>query len=168
MELEALEPQFVRFLAAQGIPAPDWVKIKVTDEPRAEQLIDQFSQMVYADVLQRCEYLEQRSKNQLLVYKCGPTLLELRGLILVGNHDIDFRQNLSAEVMGEFLKNESSSMKVVSAQRLYRTDRASELFKLLESGARIGNSSELFDSLATVTPEPREEASGDASNPISD
>jgi len=42
-ELEELEPQFIRFLAAQSIPAQDWSKLKVTDEKRANVLIDQFS-----------------------------------------------------------------------------------------------------------------------------
>lgn len=152
-ELEELEPQFVRFLAAQSIPADDWVKIKVTDEKRADLLIDQFSQMVYDDVLRRCEYLEQRGAQQLLTFRSGPDKLELRGLVVQGG-EVDLRQNTSPSDLLAEIQRSGAKLRVLSAERLYRPDRATELFAMIERGAKIAKTSELFDVLDQVTPAP--------------
>lgn len=146
-ELEELEPQFVRFLAAQGIPADDWAKIKVTDEERTNRLIDQFSAMVFDDVLRRAEYMEQRSAKQLLVYRCGAEKLELRGLLIEGESALDFRREEPPHEMMAKLQSSPAKLKVMTAERAYRPDRATDLFNLLEKGARIAKTPELFDLL---------------------
>ena len=150
-ELEELEPQFVRFLAAQGVPAEDWTKIKVADAPRAEQLVSQFSQMVFDDVLRRAEYLEQRSKQQLLAYRCGPEVLELRGLLVVGESPIDFRTERSTPELLADLQRSRARLKVLSAERRYRAGRNEEVYALLEANARLATTAELFDTLDALT-----------------
>ena len=171
-ELTELEPQFVRFLAAQGIPAEEWARIKVADEPRAEVLVDQFSAMVFDDVLRRLEYAELRTRRQLLAFRATAERLEVRGVVIAAESDdhratpasdpsaegLDFRQNLPPDQMMARMQASGVKLKLLSAERAYRPDRASDLFALLESGARIAKTSELFDLLDGLSP-----GSGEAS-----
>ncbi len=144
-ELEALSEPFVRFLAAQGIAAADWTKMKVVDEPRTETLVEQFSDMVFDDVLRRAAYLEERDRDRLLVYKCSGERLELRGLIVEGAAAFDFRQNLPAQEMLVLAKASGARVRLAKAERNFKPDRHSDLFLMLERGAKISPSSELFD-----------------------
>ncbi len=151
-ELEELEPQFVKFLAAQAIPAADWVKLKVTDTTHAGQLLDQFSEMVFDDVIRRITFLEERSAHQLLVYRCGPDRVELRGLLLDPPvPGLDFRQNLPPAELMAAVQATGTSVKVAQAERKYQPARPADLFRLLERGARISRSAELFDLLDGLT-----------------
>lgn len=151
-ELEGLQPQFVRFLAAQGIDAELWAKLKVTDEARTGQLLDQFSAMVYDDVLRWAEYLEERSNVQLFVYKCGPDKVELRGLIIRGEADgLDFRREMPPAEMAAALQRGKARVQVAQAERAYKPDRETDLFHLLERGAKIAPSGSLWDLIDGIT-----------------
>ena len=153
-ELEELRPQFVRFLAAQGIDADLWGKLKVTDEARTHTLLDQFSAMVYDDVLRRAEYLEERSDVQLFVYKCGPDKLELRGLLIRGEADgLDFRKEVPAEELVNTLRRGKARVQVAQAERGYQPNREEDLFRLLERGAKIARTGELWGLLDGVVGE---------------
>ena len=46
-ELEALEKEFINYLATEQITADEWVKMKETTPEKSEELIDVFSDMVY-------------------------------------------------------------------------------------------------------------------------
>ncbi len=50
-ELAELETAFIRYLALNGIPADDWVKIKKEEPGRMEELIDTFSDVVIHETL---------------------------------------------------------------------------------------------------------------------
>ena len=151
-ELEELEAPFVRFLAAQGIDAETWARLKVTDEPRTETLLDQFSAMVYADVLGRAEYLEERSDTQLFVYKCGPAKVELRGLLLRGEADgLDFRTDVTPDAIVAALQRGKARLQVAQAERVYQPNREEDLFRLLERGAQIAKTGELWTLLDGLT-----------------
>ena len=52
-ELQALEQEFINFLAAAQITAPDWVKMKENEFAKAEELVDVFSYMVFDKVLKK-------------------------------------------------------------------------------------------------------------------
>jgi len=149
-ELEELEPQFVRFLAAQSIPGEDWAKMKVTDEARANTLIDQFSNMVFDDVIRRTKYAEQRTERQLLTFKCGDEKLELRGLVVHGETALDLRKEEPPEEMIAKLKLSDANLKIISAERIYRPNREEEVFALLEQQAKISQGPELFDLLDSM------------------
>lgn len=149
-ELEELEPQFVRFLAAQGIPGEDWAKMKVTDEERADLLIDQFSNMVFDDVIRRTKYAEQRTEKQLLTFRCGDEKLELRGLVIDGETSLDLRREDPPAEMVAKLKMSDAKLKIISAERVYRPNREVEVFSLLEKQAKISQGPELFELLDSM------------------
>lgn len=151
-ELEELQPQFVRFLAAQGIAADDWTRMKVTEEARVGQLVDQFSELVFDDVTTRITYLEERTATQLFAYRCGKRRIELRGLVFDGTkEDLDFRQNLPPADLMAAVQRSGVGVKLAQAEREYQPDRPTDLFRMLERGALIAKTSELFDLLDGLT-----------------
>lgn len=150
-ELSELEPQFVRFLAAQSIPGEDWVKIKETKPERADLLIEQFSELVFDDVIRRISYMEQRGKNQLLAFRCNSQNIELRGIFVDGESSFDFRLNEAPAEMMMRIQASGAKLKVASAERLYTPSREQDLFKLLEQGGKIAANAELFDLLDGLT-----------------
>lgn len=151
-ELEELQPQFVRFLAAQGIDAELWSRLKQTDEVRTGRLLDQFSAMVYDDVLGRAEFIEERTDVQLFVYRCGPEKVELRGLLLRGEADgLDFRREVPPAAMVAALQRGKARVQVAQAERAYQPNREEDLFRMLERGAKIAKSGELWGLLDGLT-----------------
>jgi len=62
-ELEQLQDNFIRFLAAQSITGMDWTTMKTANPERAEELIEQFSDVVIEKTLHNVEYLEYKEKR---------------------------------------------------------------------------------------------------------
>ncbi len=151
-ELEELGTSFTRFLAARGIPADEWARLKIEDEERTNALLDQFSELVFEDVLTRVKLLEQRSATQLLLYRCGAEKIELRGIIVKGTDRVDLRNEFEDPAgMLERLRAGGGKVQLASAERAYRGgDRNADLFELMEKGARIQPDSELFDLLVKL------------------
>ena len=145
-ELEELRDQFIRFLVLHGIPADLWEDIKAQDPTKAEDLLDQFSQQVFASVLSQIRYMEQREARSLIAYRCTEEQIEMRALLVEGGTGIDFRQNQSADAMiREVSKHPDAKLRIAQGERAYQPNRDEELFRMLESNVRIANSSELFD-----------------------
>ena len=89
-ELAELETAFIRFLALNGIPADDWVKIKGEDKARTEQLIESFSDVVFHETLTKLKFLDFKTKNEIRTFHCGPDKIVLRGLLVEGKTELDF------------------------------------------------------------------------------
>lgn len=147
-ELEAVEPQFIKFLAVNGIDAGSWQKIKEDDPGRADGLILQFSQIVYSGVIEKVKYLVQRRPNDLRTYKTEADKIYMRGILLDGETTIDFtKDQLPPEEMFARLKAENVTAKLYSAERAYLTvGRDQDIFRIMEEGALI-DEGELFEAL---------------------
>ncbi|MEM7572921.1 MAG: DUF6495 family protein [Bacteroidota bacterium] len=158
-ELEEVQPQFIRFLAANGLPGPDWEKIKAEDPPRAEQLIHEFSQVIFGATLERIEYLIERRPKDLRTYRCGPDNIEMNGLRIEGDTRLDLSDSsLPPDQMMQQLRQDQAKVQLYSGQRAYRPypaatngtsqapDRSYDLYRLMEGGALISDG-ELFQLL---------------------
>ena len=146
-ELAELQPQFVRYLAAQGIPADEWERLRSDAPGRVDDLIARFSAMVFDDVLTRARYLEQRGERQILAYEAGEEVLRVRGVLVDGETTLDLRRGDPPAEMMARLTARGARLKLLAAERAYRGSRRGDLFALLEAGARIATSSELYDLL---------------------
>ncbi len=146
-ELEEVRTEFVQFLATQGIPAEEWERLKAESPERVDQLLDQFSEIVFDNVLKEIQYLEYRSATDLRVFRCGKEKLELLGLRVAGESQLDFTQNQDPQAMIRMLAESDARLQLYSAEKKYGKTRELELFDLMESGARIARDSSLFDTL---------------------
>ncbi len=130
-ELASLEKTFVRFLATQSITGEDWIKIKDKDTARMNELIDQFSDLITEQTLNNIEHLIFFSDKQLFLFHCEEKFIHL----IIVKHDIKIDPNVDTEQLLSKLKKVG---KIQTKQtKDYQPDRNTELFKMIESGARI-------------------------------
>src|SRR5680860_1621178 len=92
-ELEELEPEFVTFLAANGIPADNWVRIKEKEPENRDKLITIFSDVVFDKILSNVHYLEHREPYIIRIFRFSDKKVVMNGIRVEGNSAIDFTQN---------------------------------------------------------------------------
>ena len=152
-ELESVREQFVKFLALNGISADHWTTIKQDEPARADALILQFSQVVFAGTIERVRYLIHRRPFDLRTYKTDAEKIYMRGILLTGETSVDFtKDDLPPGELFARLKTDPGTAKVYAAERAYLpVGRDQDIFKLLEEGALIDESGELFEALAALS-----------------
>lgn len=147
-ELNDVRDQFVKWLALNGLDAGSWQKIKEDEPARADGLILQFSQIVFAGVIEKIEYLVHKKSNDLRTYKTDAEKIYMKGLLLDGETSVDFtKDDHTPQEMFNRLKTENVKPKLYAAERAYlKIGRDQDIFHLLEQGALIDNG-ELFRTL---------------------
>ncbi len=153
-ELTDVRDQFVKWLALNGISADHWQKIKAEEPQRMDALILQFSQVVFAGVIDQIEYLVHRKPHDLRTYKTDQEKIFMQGVLLDGETTVDLTDNsLTPQQMFERLKSEGVPAKLYSAERAYLPiGRDQDIFRILEEGALI-DGGELFRTLEQVSRE---------------
>ena len=150
-ELEEVRDQFVRFLGVNGIDAGSWEKMKIDQPARADAYLLQFSQIVYAGVIAKVRYLIRRSRNDIRTFRIGPDKIEMRGLLVVGDTELDLTDtDTSPQDMLISLRRDGAKLRLYSAERPYReVGREQDIFLLMEGGALIDPGS-FFETLAEL------------------
>ena len=76
-ELEAVESDLVQFLAESGVTASDWEEWKAGDDPRVEDLLDEFSEGFWDRATSKIKYLERRHEGETWVFAFDESRAEL-------------------------------------------------------------------------------------------
>ena len=76
-ELSAVEVEFVKFLASQGLDATEWQKVKSDNPRQVEYLLDEFSILFWESTTSRITYLEKLSVDDRWLFKFGKSSAEL-------------------------------------------------------------------------------------------
>ncbi len=134
-ELGELKKDFIDFLAAQSITAPDWQKM-ISDEPdRCHSIIEVFSDIVYEKSLERIKCLEIKKDLHWQVMCFGEKEAEMIALRLPEDSKYSFtsprfNQMLSAgKVTLEDMKAE-----VFTGKKSFKEERSMEVFLEMERG----------------------------------
>jgi hypothetical protein len=150
-ELDELQTEFVRFLASYKITAQDWEQLKQDDLERVDELILQFSDLIFERVLSKVEYLILKKRRELRTFKLLDNKVKLLGLINNGddngNVTLDFRKNDRAEEMMRQMQISGDEIRLYAAERKYKKGKKYEAFILMEEGALIAKDSTLYDLL---------------------
>lgn len=133
-ELDVLEKQFVTFLSAQSILAPDWIKIKEQEPLRAQEIIEDFSNVVYGSVFSEANYLERRTRLTYYCYQCLSDRFVLVGLDVENSAEVDFRDLDKDEIRSLAAK---TRMHVYTVEKPYTKDKADEVFTMMEFGCEM-------------------------------
>lgn len=148
-ELEKLEKEFVQFLASNTITAEDWQKLKEEDVERASQLIDMFSDIVYKKVLEKVEYLEFRTPNDMKLFKCGKEQINMLGMEVDRTLEIDLRKNENIKTLMDKPEMLEGRIQVYKGDKKYNGEREPEIFEMMEKGA-LKTDATLFNLLSTL------------------
>ena len=118
-ELEKLEDEFVNFLVMNGIIADDWVAIKENEPLNADEIVNQFSEVVWESILQSTKYLNKVEEESAYYFKCDTDKIYL---IKVDKTEAAAEQ--------------------FSTSKEYNKTRELELFEMLQSGCTISEGEE--------------------------
>ncbi|HMP29633.1 MAG TPA: DUF6495 family protein [Saprospiraceae bacterium] len=124
-ELESLQGDFIKFLALQGIDSIAWESIKEKEPSQTEQLIEAFSDLIYAATLDKIQFLMKSQGNLMFIFEMRSELAKLNIYEISGYLDSP-----------EHINNHN--VKLISSEtKTFQTSRQSEIFTLLESGCTI-------------------------------
>lgn len=143
-ELEKLEKEFVDFLVVNGITADDWEKLKREDPLKAEEIINQFSDVIWEGTLRKAEYITKYAQHAVFCFQCLPDKMRL----------IKVTPESEDELMYDFddLKRAVETNKklfVQRAEKAYQPSREREIYSMIEQGCEITDHTlfELLDAL---------------------
>ncbi len=136
-ELQELEKEFVQFLCANTVTADDWVKVKEEEPERAHQLIDMFSDVVMEKALTNIKYLEHRQEKELMLFHCKEESMELIGLNVPADADVDLREPASVQAYVE--NSEDGGLSVFKVEKPYAKSREEEMFDMTNTGCLVSD-----------------------------
>jgi hypothetical protein len=149
-ELSELETDFARFLAANGIPADHWEKLKSEDSPKVQEFMETFSDIVFQQVLDQVRYLEHTSPNEVHCFFCDSDTIHLLGIKTAEPADLDFSKATDWQAMMDTARQSGIRLQVFRASKAYHTERNLELFQMMENGAKISKDGLLYQTLENI------------------
>lgn len=145
-QFTSLHQEFATFLAVQEIDKNEWDMIKIHQPEKVDAFLQQFSDLVWEDVLNKTQYLEHVSKDSLNLFFCGEKTME-RIVVRIEKTGINL---LDQDDFNWFLDNSNSKdIQYFKGKKEYRQSRNLELFKLIEEGCSLSDG-KIFRAIAQV------------------
>lgn len=138
-ELQELSKEFIQFLAAQSITAPDWEKIKVEKIEKRDELIDLFSNIVLERIFNKIDYLEIVTQDELRIFNMNKESGQLLGM-KIAHQDVDLSDDA---ILDDLFKDPQKLLdykpEFYELTKKYDKTKAEEVFFLLNMGATVTN-----------------------------
>ena len=143
-QFEELHEEFAKYLAALSIDRKEWERIKIEQPEDVEVHLDQFSDLVWEDVLSKDIYLEHLSPNHFFVFEC---LADVMHLIAVKLSSVD--RDITTKEGWQWLLHHihDESVTLYRSSKTYDHDRKEELYGMILKGAQISQG-DRFKSIA--------------------
>jgi len=133
-QLEELHQEFINFLATQSITGEEWAQIKENKPEVAEQELDVFSDLIWEGVLEKAQYLQNTSPQQLFLFKLAESEMHLI-VVKATVTNIDITTPSGLEWLQEHLK--SDKVELFTASKAYSEDKNKDIFELIQQGVVI-------------------------------
>lgn len=138
-QLDEMHKEFINFLASQTITAQEWEEIKKETPEVAEQEIDVFSDLVWEGVLNKVQYLEHISPQQMHLFHLKETEMQVIAVQL--KNEVDLTTDEGFEWLRNNLLNDD--VEFLQAKKNYSEDKNADKFALIQQGSII-SSGDLF------------------------
>ena len=145
-QLEELHTEFINFLATQTITDAEWKDIKKNKPEVAEQEIDVFSDLVWEGVLNKVNYVEHFSEQQIHLFTFEAENMRVIAVKLK-NDAINLTTKEGFKWFSENLMDER--IEFLQAKKEYADEKNLDIFKLIQQGAAI-TKGELFNFLDKI------------------
>lgn len=133
-QLEELHQEFINFLATQSITAKEWEEIKQDKPEVAEEELDVFSDLVWEGVLDKVEYLEHFSPQQMYLFHITDDEIRLVA-VKVENQEVDITTPQGYQWLQQNLMDDSVNL--YTSAKPISEDRNKDIFALIQQGAVI-------------------------------
>ena len=133
-QFEELHQEFITFLAAQTITADEWQKLKAETPEVAEQELDIFSDLIWEGVLNKVNYVEHVSPQQLMLFHITEAFMELIA-IKVDDDAINITTDYGYKWLQQNLHDDTVNL--FTSTKAIKDDRNKDIFILIQQGASI-------------------------------
>ena len=133
-QCEEMHQEFINFLATQSITADEWAKIKKEKPQVAEEEMDVFSDLIWEGVLNKVEYLEHFSPNQIFLFQITEVTINLIA-VKIENEAIDITTREGYQWLQTNLMDET--VNIYTSTKAMSDDRNKDIFALIKQGANI-------------------------------
>ncbi len=133
-QFEEMHQEFINFLATQSITADEWKKIKEEKPKVAEEEMDVFSDLIWEGVLNKVEYLEHFSPNQIFLFQISEVTINLIA-IKIENEAIDITTREGYQWLQTNLMDDT--VNIYTSTKAMSDDRNKDIFALIKQGANI-------------------------------
>ncbi len=133
-QFEILVEEFSKFLAVHGIDKPEWERLQTSEVQRVDDLLDEFSDLIWKRVLSKVKYLENLSEHFIYLFSREDNGLELIAVeAQVAGLDLRTSEGF------KWLKQNYLDERVIyrRATKAYSEDPFKDLFELIQKGAVI-------------------------------
>ena len=137
-ELEIFDEDFKYFLIANGVSNEEWIEMNTSDQDRAIDLVELFSDTVLQKVYEKVKFIEHRGKSACLVFKLNDENIEMISL----NSQEENLDLSTPESIHDALLNHTDSLSTFRSSKDYAKKREEEIHDMLVQGCF--NSSEVF------------------------
>jgi hypothetical protein len=133
-QFEILVEEFSKFLAVHGIDKPEWERLQTSEVQRVDDLLDEFSDLIWKGVLSKVKYLENLSEHFIYLFS-----REDNGLELIAVEAQIAGLDLRTSEGFKWLKQNYLDGRVIyrRATKAYSEDPFKDLFELIQKGAVI-------------------------------
>lgn len=138
-ELENLREDFIRFIASQGIDAEAWVKMKEESIEQADELIDIYSDLVWDQALNKCQYLEHISAKEFKAIHFTDDKALVYGLRVKEGSDLNLNTDAFQDVVNKGLS--TNEIELFTASKSYEKERETEMFTWIQQGGYMSDQS---------------------------
>jgi len=147
-ELQALEKEFVQFLATQSITAADWQSIKDTSSDKVDGLIVLFSNQILEKILTEVKLLEKRSHQRIELFKIHPERIVMYALE-VENQPSGLWEDEDMMDLHTIWSGKIPSQ-IIRAVKQVEESPENETFNLMQGGAIISRNEKLYETLQNL------------------
>lgn len=145
-ERKIFDEDFKAFLITNGVHAEEWAAMNEHDPEKATSLVELFSDIVFDKVYQKIEFIEFRSTDSCLVFRCKPDEMELISIVPKDKDTVDLS---TPESIHEALINNSQALTIFQTAKKYSTLRELEIHQMIEQGC-VNSSKEFWEALEQV------------------
>mgnify|MGYP000906704244 FL=1 len=132
-QFEALQQEFINFLATQSVTADEWKNLKENKPELAEMELDVFSDLIWEGVLKSAKYLEHISPQHMHLFAINNDHMHVIAVTLKNEVDMTTKEGFGW--LRENLMDEN--VEFLQAKKTYSDDRNLDIFKLIQQGSVI-------------------------------
>lgn len=136
-ELQSLDKEFKEFLLTRAVTPEEWSIIRVNNQDKAVQLIEDFSDQVFEQVLNQVDFLELRKEKQFIQVQFKDKTYKEIGITVDPKEEVDFKD---PDQVQEFISNVQKSIatkfSVYKKEEAYTKSRTEEIFLYVDAGAK--------------------------------
>ena len=144
-QLNSVYKQFILFLSSKGIDKQYWDSIKKENNNKISLLLDQFSDIIWEEIINKCSFFTFNSKDQLFFFNSKKKSISVI-VIKCLNRNINIQTKKGWNWILNNLKNKDLS--IYQSSRNYPEERNIYIYKYLKKGAIISDGKN-FKSLKT-------------------